>query len=245
MILYFTGTGNSRFIAEKIEDRTGDDIVCLNGRIKEQNTKGLNDDRFIFVVPTYAWRIPKVVREWIENTELKAGAKVWFIMDCGDGIGNAACYNRKLCKKKNWQYMGTMRIVMPENYIAMFNAPGREKADEIIMSSVPEIERAAAIIEDGIAFLEKKVTFSDWLLSAIVNPVFYSFIVKDKAFTVSPECSSCGLCEKLCPLNNVKIVDGKPKWNGNCTHCMACICHCPTEAIEYGEKSQGKNRYHI
>jgi len=37
--------------------------------------------------------------------------------------------------------------------------------------------------------------------------------------------------------------DGKPHWLGNCTHCMACICHCPAEAIEYGKKSEGKRRY--
>ena len=31
----------------------------------------------------------------------------------------------------------------------------------------------------------------------------------------------------------------------NCTHCMACICYCPKEAIEYGKKSKGKPRYHF
>ena len=29
------------------------------------------------------------------------------------------------------------------------------------------------------------------------------------------------------------------------THCMACICYCPKEAIEYGKKSKGKPRYHF
>ena len=28
-----------------------------------------------------------------------------------------------------------------------------------------------------------------------------------------------------------------------CTHCMACICRCPSEAIEYGKHSIGKPRY--
>lgn len=27
------------------------------------------------------------------------------------------------------------------------------------------------------------------------------------------------------------------------THCMACICRCPTQAVEYGKRSQGKPQY--
>ena len=59
------------------------------------------------------------------------------------------------------------------------------------------------------------------------------------------KCNGCGLCATLCPLNNIEIVDGKPEWGKNCTHCMACINHCPKKAIEYGEKSKGKPRYHL
>lgn len=46
-------------------------------------------------------------------------------------------------------------------------------------------------------------------------------------------------------LNNIRLENGKPVWGKNCTHCMACICYCPKEAIEYGEKSKGKPRYHF
>ena len=58
-------------------------------------------------------------------------------------------------------------------------------------------------------------------------------------------CIGCGKCVELCPLNNIRLENGKPVWGKNCTHCMACICYCPKEAIEYGEKSKGKPRYHV
>ena len=48
------------------------------------------------------------------------------------------------------------------------------------------------------------------------------------------KCISCGKCAQLCPLNNIQLVDGKPRWGSSCTQCMACICRCPQEAIEYG-----------
>ena len=43
----------------------------------------------------------------------------------------------------------------------------------------------------------------------------------------------------------ITLQTGKPVWGQDCTHCMACICYCPAEAIEYGKKSLGKPRYHF
>ena len=57
------------------------------------------------------------------------------------------------------------------------------------------------------------------------------------------KCVSCGKCVELCPLNNITLIDGKPVWGNHCTHCMACLHRCPTEAIEYKKKTQSKPRY--
>ena len=60
---------------------------------------------------------------------------------------------------------------------------------------------------------------------------------------VTDACIGCGKCERVCVLKNISIREGRPIWGEECTHCMACICGCPTEAIEYGKRSQGKPRY--
>lgn len=73
-----------------------------------------------------------------------------------------------------------------------------------------------------------------------------SFVMRSShAFTVSDACIGCGKCVQLCPLNNIRLDKDKPVWGSNCTHCMACICYCPKEAIEYGKRSVGKPRYHF
>ena len=67
---------------------------------------------------------------------------------------------------------------------------------------------------------------------------------KNAKYWIDPEkCISCGKCDTVCPLANIRLQDGKPVWGDRCTHCMACICRCPKEAIEYGKHSEGLPRY--
>ena len=246
MILYFSGTGNSKYVAKRIADALGDEIINLNDRIKASNTSSIETgERLIVVTPTYAWRIPRVVRDWLRKTELRGAKQVWFVMTCGSEIGNADKYNRELCAEKAISCMGTAQIVMPENYIAMFSAPQADEAREIVAQAEPSIDRAIAAIQRNQPFAPTRNNLYDRFMSGPVNPIFYKFFVKANAFAVSSACIGCGQCAKRCPMNNVTLKDGKPVWGRNCTHCMACICYCPVSAIEYGKKSVGQPRYHF
>ena len=246
MILYFSGTGNSNYVAKRIADALGDALVNLNDRIKSGDTSPVETgERVIIVTPTYAWRIPRVVRDWLRKTELRGAKRSWFVMTCGSEIGNADRYNRDLCTEKGLACMGTAQIVMPENYIAMFSAPQADKARQIVAKAEPSIDRAIAAIQRNQPFAPARNNLYDRFMSGPVNPIFYKFFVKADAFTVSDACIGCGQCAKRCPMNNVTLKDGKPSWGKNCTHCMACICYCPVSAIEYGKKSVGQPRYHF
>ena len=246
MILCYSGTGNSRYIAHRIADALGDGLLSMNDRIKAGDTSPIEvNERLIIVTPTYAWRIPRIVRDWLTKTEFPGAKRAWFVMNCGSEIGNAAKYNRTLCREKQLSYMGTAQIIMPENYIAMFDAPQAEEARQIVDRAEPGIDRAATAIAENQAFPPPRDNLYDRFMSGPVNPIFYAFCVKAKAFTVSDACIGCGKCAALCPTNNITIQNGKPVWGGDCTHCMACICYCPAEAIEYGKKSLGKPRYHF
>ena len=151
MILYFSGTGNSKYVAKRIADALGDAIVNLNDRIKAGDTSPVETgERVIIVTPTYAWRIPRVVRDWLLKTELRGAKKVWFVMTCGSEIGNADKYNRELCTEKGLSCMGTAQIVMPENYIAMFSAPRRrmkrgKSSPKPSLASTEQLRRFSAI----------------------------------------------------------------------------------------------------
>ena len=166
-------------------------------------------------------------------------------MTCGSEIGHAGRYNRSLCQTKGLTDMGTAQIIMPENYIAMFDAPQAEEARRIVAKAQPDLDRSIAAVREGRPFPPPHDRLYDRFMSGPVNPIFYACFVKSSAFTVSEACTGCGQCVRRCPTNSITLRDGRPVWGKGCTHCMACICYCPTSAIEYGKKSLGKPRYHF
>lgn len=246
MIFYFSGTGNSRYIAKRIADELHENIIDLNEKIKTNNYSPIETGNdIILVVPTYAWRIPRIVSNWLYKTEFVGAKRIWFVMNCGGEIGNAAKYNLMLAKNKHLDYMGTKQILMPENYIAMFNAPQVDQAKKIVEKAEGDIKETIKYMKEEKVFSKPRHNLYDRFMSGPINPIFYRFFVKADAFQVNDTCIGCNQCVKKCPMNNIQLIDGKPIWGDECTHCMACICYCPQEAIEYGKKSIGKPRYHF
>lgn len=244
MILYFSGTGNSEYIAKRIGKEINDEVMNLFDKIRNNDYSELKSERsWIIVVPTYAWRIPHIVQKWIEHTCFSGSKDIYFVMTCGGSIGNAGKYLEKLCAGKNMNYYGCAEIVMPENYIALFSTPTEEKAVLIIEQAESVIDKTARTIKKGDKFPQPEISFGDKMNSGIINGLFYPVFVHAKKFYATDDCISCGKCVRVCPLNNIRMENEKPVWSKNCTHCMACICRCPKEAIEYGKHSHGLARY--
>lgn len=246
MVLFFSGTGNSRYIAQIIKETTSDELISMNDRIKSGDSSVISSNKpLVFVVPTYAWRIPRVVEEFIDATEFSGNKKAYFVMTCGDEIGNAAHYIEKLCRRKGFVFSGVAQIIMPENYVAMYDVPDQLEADQIIYEAKPAIQETVLKIASGEYLKPLKVKMVDKLKSSIICAAFYPLFVHANKFYSTDACIGCGKCVQLCPLNNVALGEQRPKWGADCTHCMACICGCPTQAIEYGKASQGKPRYYL
>jgi ferredoxin len=224
---------------------TGDEILSINDFVKAGCKEKIQSEKpFVFVCPTYAWRMPRVVEKFIRDVQFEGSKKTYFILTCGDGTGNAAYYAKTLCHEKGFAYMGLASVIMPENYIALYNAPDKAEADAIIEKATPEIYTIAGAIKEEHVLEDKPSNLRGKFSSAFINLIFYPCFVSAKGFHATDACIQCGKCMSLCPLNNVKLVNGKPQWGNDCTHCMACICSCPRKAIEYKRKTQGKPRYY-
>lgn len=243
MVIYFSGTGNSEYAAKRIAEGISDRCLNLFDLIRSGDHSPLTSKTpWVIVSPVYAWQLPHFLRDWLKETPLEGNRKAYFVLTCGDTVGNAPGFAKALCNSKGMEFMGLSRLIMPENYIAMFNAPDDSEAAEIVNRAEPVLCGIIDIINGGGTLSSPAEKFSSFK-SGLFNRAFYALSVRDKKFFTLDTCTGCGFCEKKCPMNNIRLVDGKPQWQGNCTHCMACICHCPTESIEYGKISVGKVRY--
>ena len=244
MILYFSGTGNSEYVAKRISEQLQDGCINLFTKIKSQDTSDLySSTPWIIVTPTYAWRIPRIVNSWLKSTSLTGHQKIYFVMTCGGNISNAEKYLKALCRDKHLEFMGCYPIIMPENYIAMFPTPDKTEAKNIINKAEETIDSLIPQIQAEQIIPQSALTLHDRLNSSIVNDIFYPLFVHANKFHVTNNCISCGQCVKVCPLQNIQLIQGTPVWKDNCTHCMSCISRCPKEAIEYGKQSKGRPRY--
>lgn len=248
MIFYFTGTGNSKFIADKLGACLGEKTIDIGKALK--NSEFIYDcseeDNIGFVFPTYGWSIPTTVSEFVTNMELDnipESAYVFAVNNCGSSSGRALYDLNKLLADKNITLDYCRSIVFPDNYIPMFNVPEDEEVKKILRSANIKLanvinnimrNKKSLDIKKGIMLLSYK----------IINTLFVKFMNGTSKFTVSDKCVGCGLCSEICNSQAIEIQDGKPVWiKKNCVHCLACISRCPVEAIEYGSKTKDKVRY--
>ncbi len=244
MVIYFSATGNSEYIAKVIAKTLNDDIKDAAKLIKSSEYPNFVSQKpYIFVAPTYAWRLPRIFKEWMRKCKLEGNKKAYFVLTCGSEIGAAGNYIEKLSSKMGFEYMGTAEVIMPENYLVMFEPTPKEDDADIINAATQYTKKLCERISSEVAFEAVKIPFVGYLESGIVNSSFYTFYIGAKKFYATDDCVSCGKCADFCMMNNIKLKNGRPVWGKNCTHCMACICRCPTEAIEYGKNTKNRRRY--
>ena len=250
MIFYFSGCGNSQHVAETIAAGLNDTIIFIpeaarEGRYEYELAEG---ESLGFVFPVYSWAPPKLVMDFLDKLQFNTGPDdLYFACTCGDECGLTEKIFREAVEQKGWQLYAGFSMKMPETYVGMpgFKLDTEEKAKQ-------KIAEADATLKRNIPRLLAKERFSEmiigrfaWVKSRLINPSFNKYATDDRKYLSTEKCIGCGKCVKVCPLQNITLKEGRPKWNGNCTMCMACYHHCPVNAIQYGKATAGKGQYYF
>ncbi len=241
---YFTGSGNSLYIAKQIAEKIGDfEIIKVTSKL--DFNKSIECDILGFIFPIYSWGMPVVFKEFVKQIQINKADYVFVITNYAGNCGSALRSFQKEMIKKNIEINAFGEVVMPSNYLVMGNAHPKEEAAQIIQKAKPIIDDYAQNIYDRKPVPMKKVKFAGKFLSAIVYPLFARNVKKtDKSFFFSDNCNGCGICVKVCPVENIILNENKqPIWQHHCEQCHACIHWCPQRAIEFSKKTQQKNRY--
>ena len=247
MVLYFSATGNTRFVAERLAGELRDEAVDLLDRLREGDHTPLYSDRpFVLCSPVYVCEMPRFLAAYLRQTPLTGSRDVYLVLTSGGYAGVSGVLARRLFRRKGMRYRGHTELQMPRNYIASDAYPelDREEIERRIVTAAGKLPAIAETVRTGGILRARHVWLFELLVTLPFNPVWYRLKQPVREFRATEKCISCGSCARRCPLKVIRMVDGKPVWEGkSCAHCMSCIQNCPVEAIEYGDVTPGKTRY--
>lgn len=205
MILYFSGTGNSKYVAEKLAELLNEKLVniesCHSLPMMVDDAplahEALGEESLGIIFPVYAWGLPKIVADYLSNKRfvedpLTKGSDitnkfVWTVMTCGDDMGYADVILEKVIKRTvNAAYS----LQMPNTYVSL---PSFDvDAPELARKKIKETEAQLPGIAESIRNKEncRKLTRGDmaWMKTYVLRPLFNKFLVTDKFFRRTQNC---------------------------------------------------------
>ena len=254
LLLYYSGAGNTKFIANIIENKLNEKNHTVKSiRITEKSVPILDNDFDILFLgfPVIFRNAPELVYKVFERLSGENRPIMVFITK-GLYSGNVYKNIHKISKENNFNPIGFLDILMPGTDLLTYVIKDKSFAEKIFTNLydkninnktnkfISKMEGNKAIkrvytkwytlFDDLIVKkMEMKADndHKDWIKKLIVN---------------KNACNNCMKCVKGCPRNNIIFKDGII-FGINCDVCLYCINNCPKYAINIGNKTIGKIKY--
>ncbi|MGN1163425.1 MAG: EFR1 family ferrodoxin [Candidatus Ornithospirochaeta sp.] len=235
-ICYFTGTGNTLYLAKRFAGATLADITKINeGRAEIP----LDTKRLGILFPVYMGGVPYPVREFVskylgerDNSGLKY---IFAAATCGAGGKSAEWMIDTLLQNIGLALSYSLSIKFPDSYIPLMKTlPDEAKAKDILEKSEEKILTLLKDTENEEIKLPGKPFFGKLMLKMNGKTGPSS---PDKKMKRGEGCTSCGLCASICPSGNIKITEKGAEIGEKCLHCYACYNFCTTGSITYEGRS--------
>lgn len=252
MIFYFTGTGNSLWVARGLSEALGEPLISIADELhREEEDLAYPvrpDERILFVYPVHSWGPAVPVVRFVSRLTFTgyAGQPVYSVSTCGDECGYTDRLIGKALGKRGVSLTAAYAVIMPNNYILLpgFDVDGKEVEERKLQEAPARVAEIAEAIREHRQEALYQTGSMPGLKSYGIYPLFVHLAIGSNSFRVTDVCISCGLCERICPTGTIRLRAGKPVWADTCVQCVACIHRCPVRAIEYGKGTLKKGRYH-
>ncbi len=244
-IYYFTGTGNSLKAAKDLcEKLNGCELIPI-AKLWEKEDLSSTSEKVGFFFPLYYSGLPKIVLDFVK--ELNVDKSNYFFA----GVTSAEDINdyplqqlEKILRAKGKRLNAGLLINMPNNYIIGYDITSEKVQIDFFEKAKKKIDEFSEVVNSRKDNLDSSVFKKDVGRSEKVNDWFQAEVNDlDKSFHIDDNCTSCGICEKVCPVKNIVLTDGIPQWKHKCQQCLACINLCPEKVIQFGEKTIKTGRY--
>jgi len=267
-IFYFSATGNSLWSAKKIahniySDAPDEKYELVNigkaayevspekGDLKISNKKKrkylIEADTVIFIFPSFAYGMPRVMRNFVKNAEFKT-SYLAALVTYGSSPGGTLGSLRRILKKKKIDKMFFGKIPAVENYLAIFGTPSGDtikKRCEMQKQVTEALTRSIIERKENRVSMFYPLSFIIYCLFSLGIKLFYKF------YKVSDKCTGCGICEKICPVSAIimkektsgGVLKRQPRFTSKCEHCQGCVDLCPLRAIQFARVRFGAPGY--
>ena len=252
-IYWFSGTGNSLFLARRLAEKTGAHLKPL-ASLLNAHTISSQAEAVGLVFPVYDFKAPAIINDFINRFE---GLKEKYLFAlCTYGISPLKCLSTLQNQLSNdgIALHAGFGIMMPHNSVGntSFSNSDRDKALAEGEKRVNEIARLINTRQTGP--VETESLFSALLMRGlflkVIKPVIPLLLHVAKngweslAFQTNELCSGCATCSKVCPVHNITLDRDRPAWGDKCLSCFACLQWCPNEAIQLGTGKIKVAHYH-
>ena len=245
--IYLSGTGNTKHCVEKLLYLLDDTAICVpleHPQIIEMSKK---QDTIIFGYPTQFSNAPFMVRDFIKrNASIWKGKKVFCVNTMGLFSGDGTGCTARILKKYGAEILGGMQIKMPDSVCdSKMLKKDIDENRRIVKNADKRIELSAEQIRQG-KYPQEGLSFTAHIKGLLGQRLW--FYNKTTGYTdklkIGDSCVGCGLCAEKCPMENIKMKDGRAVSGDRCTMCYRCISLCPQKAITLlGDKVTEQCRY--
>lgn len=230
-ILYFSSTGNSLYIAQKIKEKIGGQIIY----IPSYSGDGSEFERLIVVTPIYSFGMPHHVFDLLPR--LNHISELLIVQNYGGMVGGADYYVYRYALQNCLNIKGVYTIKMPENYTLTFTMP-KWYLKSVLKSADKRIDKVITEIAIGENSVPRKKRTKE--ATYLKNKGNWHII--GERLSVTENCVKCGKCISICPAQNILFCEGKITFADRCVACLGCYHRCPNKAIVYLKKKK-KDRY--
>jgi len=244
VIYYFTGTGNSLDISKSLQKLlTGCNLISIPS-IVNNNEIIINADCAGIVFPVYWLGPPLIVNRFLDKIKPNPDIYLFCINTFGGFNGQSVWLVNEKLKEKDMSLNAGFSIWMPGNNQTHYKPMPSFLQNIQFKKKDKKIKKIADIIKSRKKNkIKKNIHSPDFLIKSMYGDFIKKCNKMDNNFWVDDSCSRCGICKKICPVNNISITEDSIKWNNRCEFCLACIQWCPNKSIQFNNKTLHRVRY--